>query len=65
MAGGAPPYIYQKPSKYAFSDQTGKGFQPKGVTQASWTPRAPPPKRDGPLIDARDFNKHPDSYMVV
>jgi hypothetical protein len=40
-----------------------KEFNPKAVTMASHQPPPPPKKKqDGPLVD---FNKHPDSYVVL
>ncbi|KIX04024.1 uncharacterized protein Z518_07577 [Rhinocladiella mackenziei CBS 650.93] len=60
--GVKPPFIYDRPSTYTFSGPTDQGFSPKAVTQASWTPRPSKPKQNGPLID---FNRHPDSYVVV
>ncbi|GAE00121.1 conserved hypothetical protein [Paecilomyces variotii No. 5] len=59
MGGSSPPFLYDPPWRYTFDEQTGKSFNPKVVTQASWTPRQPPPKRDGPLVN---FYRHPDSY---
>ena len=38
-------------------------FNPKRVTHASWeAPPPSPPKPTGPLLD---FNRHPDSYVIV
>ena len=53
-----PPYLYDHPSKYSFN------FQPKAVSEASWRPSPQRPKQEGPLINAKEFNKHPDSYYV-
>ncbi|KAK6434836.1 hypothetical protein LTR95_008976 [Oleoguttula sp. CCFEE 5521] len=60
-----PPYLYEAAPRrqvaYPYSD-----FDPKAATRASWDKATlasqPRPKQDGPLID---FNKHPDSYMIV
>ncbi|KIW77363.1 hypothetical protein Z517_09809 [Fonsecaea pedrosoi CBS 271.37] len=60
--GVEPPFIYDRPSTYTFGSPTDRAFNPKAATHASWTPRPPKPKQDGPLVD---FNKHPDSYIVV
>ncbi|EXJ90821.1 hypothetical protein A1O1_03926 [Capronia coronata CBS 617.96] len=60
--GVEPPFIYDRPSTYTFGGPVQHGFNPKAATQASWTPKASRPKQDGPLIN---FNKHPDSYIVV
>jgi len=65
MGVGDAPYLYDPPSRrqiaYPYSD-----FDPKAVTRASWISAAEStiskPKQEGPLID---FNRHPDSYMVV
>jgi hypothetical protein len=54
------PYLYneQRTSVYDVPEV----FNPKSVTMASY--QAPPKKKkqDGPLVD---FNKHPDSYLVL
>jgi len=65
MGVGDAPYLYDPPSRrqvaYPYSD-----FDPKAVTRASWISASEStisrPKQEGPLID---FNRHPDSYMVV
>jgi hypothetical protein len=65
MGAGDAPYLYDPPSRrqiaYPYSD-----FDPKAVTRASWISASDStiskPKQQGPLID---FNRHPDSYMVV
>lgn len=56
--GVTPPFIYDKPSSYTFDGPTSRGFNPKAATHASWTPKPPKVKQDGPLIT---FNRHPDS----
>ncbi|KAL2398844.1 hypothetical protein ABEF93_005626 [Exophiala dermatitidis] len=60
--GVQPPFIYDKPSTYTFGSPIDRGFNPKAATEASWAPKPERPKSDGPLIN---FNKHPDSYIVV
>ncbi|EXJ82643.1 hypothetical protein A1O3_06456 [Capronia epimyces CBS 606.96] len=60
--GVEPPFIYDRPSTYTFGSPTERGFNPKAATHASWTPKPSKPKQDGPLIN---FNRHPDSYIVV
>lgn len=56
MVGRFQPYLYDTPT----NDYT---FNPKAVTMASRMPPATPKqKQDGPLID---FNKHPDSYLIL
>ncbi|KAI8941538.1 hypothetical protein NX059_002754 [Plenodomus lindquistii] len=61
MAGRWQPYLYPpETDSKGFVQST---FNPKAVTMASRLPPPPPKKKqDGPLID---FNKHPDSYLVV
>ncbi|KAF7509418.1 hypothetical protein GJ744_007981 [Endocarpon pusillum] len=60
--GVEPPFIYDHPSRYSFNGPTDRGFNPKAATQASWSPPVSKPKQDGPLLN---FNKHPDSYLIV
>ncbi|KIV98181.1 hypothetical protein PV10_01859 [Exophiala mesophila] len=61
--GVEPPFIYDRPSTYTFGGPTSQPFNPKSATHASWQPKPNrTPKRDGPLID---FNKHPDTYLIV
>ncbi|KAL5117812.1 hypothetical protein ACEQ8H_004286 [Pleosporales sp. CAS-2024a] len=55
MVGRFQPYMYDAPVK----DLT---FNPKAVTIASRLPQSPTKKQHGPLVD---FNKHPDSYLIV
>ncbi|KAL8698174.1 MAG: hypothetical protein Q9224_001972, partial [Gallowayella concinna] len=65
---GNGPFLYDHPSKYSFTGPTDKAWDPKAVTRASYAASiAPPakPKQEGPLIDAKEFNRHPDSYFVV
>jgi hypothetical protein len=62
MGGGDAPFIYDRPQSWNFGGPVGRGFNPRAATEASWTPRTPRQKPNGPLID---FNKHPDSYLVV
>ncbi|RYO23250.1 hypothetical protein AA0121_g1963 [Alternaria tenuissima] len=45
------------------TDPTRPTFNPKAITMASRMPPPPPKKKqEGPLID---FNKHPDSYLIL
>ncbi len=61
-----PPFIYDHPSKYSFTGPTEKAFNPKAASHASWSSLPKPrPKSEGPLIDSKEFNRHPDSYFVV
>lgn len=65
---GNGPFLYDHPSKYSFTGPTDKVWDPKAVTRASYAAsvRSPPrPKQEAPLIDAKEFNRHPDSYFVV
>ncbi|KAH7084212.1 hypothetical protein FB567DRAFT_77666 [Paraphoma chrysanthemicola] len=56
MVGRFQPYLYNAPVDDS-------DFNPKAVTMASRMPPSPPKKKqDGPLID---FNKHPDSYLIL
>ncbi|MCJ1286303.1 hypothetical protein MMC26_005648 [Xylographa opegraphella] len=58
------PFLYDRPSRYSFTGPTDKGFNPKAVSHASWTSRPAPQKRDGPLINSQELNRHPDSYFI-
>ncbi|KAI4288420.1 MAG: hypothetical protein L6R35_002317 [Caloplaca aegaea] len=65
---GNAPFIYDHPAKYSFTGPTDKAWDPKAVSRASYAaslPQPPRPKQQGPLIDAKEFNRHPDSYFVV
>ena len=59
--GKEPPFLYSSPSKYSVVEPYHE-FNPKAFTQASRMPPMTKPKRDGPLVD---FNKHPDSYLIL
>ena len=58
MGGSSPPFLYGSQSAYNFYGPTDRPFNPKAVTQASWTRPQPKPKPKGPLVN---FNRHPDS----
>jgi hypothetical protein len=62
--GGSQPYLYNPPARYGYSAlNLPSEFNPKAVTQASQAPPPPPrPKQEGPLLN---FNRHPDSYVVL
>jgi hypothetical protein len=65
MVGITPPYIFS-PVSQQDRDPT-YDFDPKAVTRASYysiasSTSTPAPKQQGPLID---FNRHPDSYIIV
>lgn len=65
---GNAPFIYDNPSTYSFNGPTDKAWDPKAASRASWVasrPQLAKPKQEGPLIDAKEFNRHPDSYFVV
>jgi hypothetical protein len=60
---GGQPYIYDPPSHRYSALVPQNEFNPKAVTQASLAPPPPPkPKQEGPLLN---FNRHPDSYLVL
>ncbi|KAL1984944.1 hypothetical protein VTN96DRAFT_8500 [Rasamsonia emersonii] len=61
MGRSSPPFLYDPPSTWSFDGPAGSGFNPKAVTQASWTPRQTKPKPNGPLVN---FNRHPDMWGV-
>ncbi|KAK4041191.1 hypothetical protein C8A01DRAFT_45630 [Parachaetomium inaequale] len=60
MGASEAPFMYQAVSRddERFPAQT---FDPKAVTRASYEPKKPKPKPDGPLVS---FNRHPDAHMV-
>lgn len=65
MVGITPPYLFS-PVNQQDRDPS-YDFDPKAVTRASYCSIAsststPKPKQEGPLID---FNRHPDSYIIV
>jgi hypothetical protein len=61
--GRGQPYLYGPPKSIADDPFLYSGFNPKAVTMASRQPPPPPkPKQEGPLIN---FNRHPDSYLIL
>jgi hypothetical protein len=56
-----PPFLYDPPSRYNNPNPNGS-FNPKAVTQASYAPKPQKPKQEGPLVN---FNRHPDSYLIL
>jgi hypothetical protein len=58
--GKSPPFLYGPPDAFSFRGPTDPPFNPKAVTQASWTRPPPKKKQKGPLIN---FNRHPDSVF--
>ncbi|EER25364.1 hypothetical protein CPC735_064640 [Coccidioides posadasii C735 delta SOWgp] len=61
MGRSEPPFIYDPPSRQTPVSPT-KPFNPKAHTQASWAPREPKAKKNGPLVN---FNQHPDSFGLI
>ncbi|KAG2012368.1 hypothetical protein GB937_007198 [Aspergillus fischeri] len=59
MGRSLPPFLYGPSSSHSFYGPTDRPFNPKAVTQASWTRPKPKPKQKGPCVS---FNRHPDSY---
>ena len=57
--GAEQPFLYDPPSQNGYPH---RHFNPKAASQASFERPTPRPKHEGPLID---FNKHPDSYVIV
>lgn len=55
------PYLYDAPARNSMYDVPDV-FNPKAVTDASRRPASPKKKQDGPLVN---FNRHPDSYLVL
>ena len=53
------PFLYDAPSRISFGERE---FNPKAVTQASRQPIKARPKSEGHLVE---FNKHPDSYIIL
>ncbi|RAK96251.1 uncharacterized protein BO80DRAFT_468732 [Aspergillus ibericus CBS 121593] len=58
----SPPFLYDYPSSTRFYSQPEIPFNPKAVTQASWTRPAPKPEVKGPLVD---LNSHSDSGNIT
>ena len=55
------PYLYNDTRQSQYNEP--EVFNPRAVTMASMQPPSPKKKKqEGPLID---FNKHPDSYLVL
>ena len=61
MGNSSPPFLYGPPDAYSFKGPTDHSFNPKAVTQASWTRPPPKKKQKGPLVS---FNRHPDSVCA-
>jgi hypothetical protein len=55
IMGRWQPYLYNAPQEV-------DTFNPKAVTMASRQPPSPTKKPDGPLVN---FNRHPDSYVIL
>ncbi|KAF2010428.1 hypothetical protein BU24DRAFT_444392 [Aaosphaeria arxii CBS 175.79] len=58
--GRGQPYLYDP--KRSSQNSVPEVFNPRAVTMASREPPSPRKKQTGPLID---FNKHPDSYLIL
>ncbi|KAH7128692.1 hypothetical protein B0J11DRAFT_276762 [Dendryphion nanum] len=54
------PYLYNDQRQSQYNEP--EVFNPRAVTMASMQPPSPKKKQEGPLID---FNKHPDSYLIL
>jgi hypothetical protein len=61
IMGRWQPYLYNAPARNSMYDVPDV-FNPKAVTEASRRPPSPKKKQDGPLVN---FNRHPDSYLVL
>ena len=57
--GADQPFLYNAPSRISFGERE---FNPKAATQTSRQPIKARPTREGPLVE---FNKHPDSYLIL
>lgn len=55
MGGAQQPFLYFAERQDGRFPET--AFDPKAVTRASWEPKAPKPKQDGPLVS---INRHPE-----
>ena len=60
MGGVQPPFLYD-PIKTEGPRSPYREFDPKAVTRASYTPKPPRPKHEGPLVN---FNQHPEYVLV-
>lgn len=65
MGSSDPPYLYDRPASRPVSYPYSQ-YDPKAISRVSWqqsmTSSRPQSSQAGPLVD---FNRHPDSYMVV
>lgn len=58
--GAEQPFLYDAPST---TTSPYKAYNPNAASQSSFqVPKPPKPKHDGPLVN---FNKHPDSYLIL
>ncbi|KAL4879162.1 hypothetical protein BJY04DRAFT_103787 [Aspergillus karnatakaensis] len=62
MGNSDPPFLYGHPDAFRFKGPTDRTFNPKAVTEASWSRPLPKPQPKGPLVS---FNRHPDSYSNI
>ncbi|OJJ47156.1 hypothetical protein ASPZODRAFT_132109 [Penicilliopsis zonata CBS 506.65] len=58
MGRSSPPFLYRQANS-TFHGPTDRPFNPKAVTEASWTREEPKPQPKGPLVN---LNRHPDSW---
>ena len=58
--GSQPPFLYNVVNPESPRNPY-NSFDPKAVSRASLTPKAPRTKQNGPLIS---FNKHPEYVQV-
>ncbi|KAF4982920.1 hypothetical protein FZEAL_1548 [Fusarium zealandicum] len=61
MAPSQAPFLYSAVQRNDARFPETK-FDPKAVTRASWEPKKPKPKPEGPLVS---FNRHPDLHEVL
>ncbi|KAL2872769.1 uncharacterized protein BJX67DRAFT_369299 [Aspergillus lucknowensis] len=59
MGNSSAPFLYGHPDAFTFEGPTDRPFNPKAVTESSWTRPAPKRKQKGPLVN---FNQQPGSY---
>lgn len=62
--GVNPPYLYDPPSHHRPTEPK-YHFDPKAVTRASWTTTASDTSTSKPKGPYLNFNRHPDSYIIV
>ncbi|KAI9789172.1 MAG: hypothetical protein M1816_006305 [Peltula sp. TS41687] len=62
--GADQPFLYDAPPSSSSTNNPSpcKAYNPKAASQASFHVPVLKPKHEGPLVD---FNKHPDSYLIL